>query len=205
MIIYYGFDAVEPDRIERRERILQDMGYKSDYPLALWTAEGIDLYNTNQWNEARLIHNKIHKTKLTVEQYKVRYPEAAAILSLKDYSGVFPRTIQSTREIGIEPPQTYNKFKHANCTGCLKGGKQHWYVVYCNRPDIFERGKLAESRLGYTIINGSSLADLEEIFKKMKCAGVPDSEHIPSAKFWSIAKRFMKYDEGLFKPCECVM
>ena len=62
-ICYYGFDANELVRVQRRSQIMGSMGYKTDYPLALW-------------NE---------------------------------------RTITSTKEIGIEPPNTYGVFKHANC------------------------------------------------------------------------------------------
>lgn len=37
--IYYGFDANEMHRVQRRVGILLNMGYKSDYPLALWSME----------------------------------------------------------------------------------------------------------------------------------------------------------------------
>lgn len=36
LVIYYGFDANETNRIQRRSSILGQMGYKTDYPLALW-------------------------------------------------------------------------------------------------------------------------------------------------------------------------
>ncbi len=36
-IIYYGFDANETDRIQRRSTILAAMGYKTDFPIAYWT------------------------------------------------------------------------------------------------------------------------------------------------------------------------
>ena len=99
-VIYYGFDANEQARIQRRIGILGAQGYKTDYPLALW----------------------------------------------KD------RTIFSSDEIGIAAPLAYDKFKHANCTGCLKAGKLHWYITYCERPDIFAKAKIAEEKIGYTII-----------------------------------------------------
>tara|TARA_Y100000589_G_scaffold300888_1_gene311388 strand:+ start:693 stop:1556 length:864 start_codon:yes stop_codon:yes gene_type:complete len=35
-VIYYGFDANETNRIQRRSSILGSSGYKSDYPLAFW-------------------------------------------------------------------------------------------------------------------------------------------------------------------------
>lgn len=154
-IIYYGFDANETVRIQRRSGILGGQGYKTDYPLALWKE----------------------------------------------------RTIFSTKEIGIEPPMTYGAFKHANCTGCLKAGKQHWYIVYCTRPDIWEKAKWAEDEIGYTIIKGTTLLDLEPIFEKMKQGGVPITEHIPHQTFWKDAKKVIKIapeDESSPKPCECV-
>lgn len=63
------------------------------------------------------------------------------------YRTAFPladwdRTIQSTREIGIEPPSSYAIWKHANCTGCLRAGQHHWYVVYCLRPDVFKKSEV---------------------------------------------------------------
>lgn len=35
-IIYYGFDEDEFSRVDRRKTILNDAGYDSDYPIALW-------------------------------------------------------------------------------------------------------------------------------------------------------------------------
>lgn len=40
-VIYYGFDANEPARIQRRIGALASMGYRSDYPLALWKSRTI--------------------------------------------------------------------------------------------------------------------------------------------------------------------
>ena len=40
-IVYYGFDANEPARITRRSNIMGSSGYKTDYPLALWTERTI--------------------------------------------------------------------------------------------------------------------------------------------------------------------
>lgn len=153
VVIYYGFDANEKNRITRRSTILGSQGYRTDYPLAFWD-----------------------------------------------------RTIQSTAEIGIEPPMQYEHFKHANCMGCLKAGKQHWYVVYCTRPDIYERAKLSESRIGYTILREDSLGELEAVFSDMKRLGVPATEHINSSAFWSGVKKIgidTSTDQDRI-PCECI-
>jgi len=158
-IIYYGFDANEVVRIQRRSGILGGLGYKTDYPLALWSE----------------------------------------------------RTVLNTQDIGITPPNTYEAFKHANCAGCLKAGKQHWYIVYCTRPDIWKKAKETEDDIGYSIINGTYLEELEEMFEKMKQQGVPQTEHIKHQTFWKIAraevKEYNKQMEDETKasiPCECV-
>lgn len=153
-IIYYGFDLNEKARIQRRSSILGALGYKTDYPLALW----------------------------------------------KD------RTIFSTSEIGISPPLSYSAFKHANCVGCLKAGKQHWYIVYCSRPDIFEKAKWAEDEIGYTIIKGSSLIELEPVFKEMKAKRISTTEHTKGVTFWAQVRKELidtKQDDS-DKPCECI-
>ena len=152
-VIYYGFDANETARIQRRSSILGQQGYKTDYPLALWTT----------------------------------------------------RTIRSTEEINIKPPLQYSTFRHANCVGCLKAGKQHWYIVYCNRPDIFAKARWAEDEIGYTIINGVSLEELEPVFEEMRSAGVSTTEHTKGVVFWASVRRrgISTKPDDYNKPCEC--
>jgi len=131
------------------------------------------------------------------------------------YSSCYPlaewkRTIHSTVEIGIKPPCTYAQFKHANCVGCLKAGRRHWYVVYCTRPDVWEEAKAAENYIGYTILPGESIESLEPLFDAMKTACIPASEHIPHQRFWADVAKFVKPNQReywvqstIFMPCEC--
>lgn len=118
------------------------------------------------------------------------------------------RSILSSKEIGIEPPNSYSQFKHANCTGCLKSGKQHWFVVYCNRPDIFEKAKASEEKIGHSIIKGNWMKDLEPTFAKMKAVGIVPTEHMGSTSFWNMVKKKLSdFDldtDTDKKPCECV-
>jgi hypothetical protein len=131
------------------------------------------------------------------------------ILLSMGYTTDFPlarwtRTIKSTVEIGIQPPMTYGVFRHANCTGCLKAGMQHWYIVYCTRPDIWARGLWAEAQIGYTIIKGHSLLSLAPKFEIMKLADVPATERLAPATFWKEARRLVKLHEVEHAlPCEC--
>ena len=160
--IYYGFDANEESRIERRRKYLRAAGYDTAFPRAEW------------------------KT-----------------------------IINSTLEIGIAPPNTYSHFKHGNCKGCLKAGKQHWYVIYCLYPEIYREGKIAEDYIGYTIHPGESLTSLEPLFEAMHLAGITPSEHIPQQRFWADVTRFVRPKENglgdvqntifMQMPCECVV
>lgn len=155
-LIYYGFDANEFARIQRRSSILGAQGYRSAYPLAFWS-----------------------------------------------------RTIASTLEIGIEPPLTYSVWKHANCTGCLKGGRQHWYVVYCTRPELFSKAKATEEAIGYSILPDIHLEEIEPMFAAMKAAGVEATEHVEQRKFWIAAKKRLAVVREVADepdvPCECVV
>ncbi len=149
--IYYGFDANERHRIQRRAGIIGLMGFKSDFPLALWE-----------------------------------------------------RTIFSTNEIGILPPLTYALFKHGNCTACLKAGRQHWYIVFLTRKDLWEKGKATEDEIGHSIIKGVYLDELEPLFLEMEAAGIRTTEHEHGTTFFARAKKYLKNipaEES--KPCEC--
>jgi hypothetical protein len=156
-ICYYGFDANETARIQRRAGIIASMGYRADFPAAIW----------------------------------------------KD------RTIYKTEEIGIARPSTYSVFKHGNCVGCLKAGWQHWYIVFCTRPDIWLKGIWAEEEIGYAIHHDENgpvfLLDMQERFEKMKAAGVPATENVQHQTWWAKARKIVKIHELSIAtlPCDC--
>lgn len=142
-----------------------------------------------------------------------RIQRRTGILGAQGYRTDYPlalwkeRTIFTTNEVGIGPPNTYESFKHANCIGCLKAGRQHWYIVYCTRPDVWEKAKWAEDEIGYTIIKGTTLEELEPLFKQMQERGVVPTEHIKHQTFWKNVRKVIEIkqeDEGDSKPCECV-
>jgi hypothetical protein len=128
---------------------------------------------------------------------------------------LWPEKMASITEIGVLPPNTYGVFKHGNCKGCLKAGLQHWYVIYCTEPEIWEKAKWAETEIGYSIHDGAYLEDLEEKFEIMRRNGVPATEHVPFQRFWASANKIVAFSQAgqtsLFaalveprKPCECV-
>jgi len=153
---------------------------------------------------------------------KKRIQRRSGILGGQGYQTDYPlalwkeRTIESTKDIGIEPPLTYTVYKHANCLGCLKGGKQHWYVIYCREPEIWKKAKEMEENIGFTILRDRStdqpiyLDELEPAFEKMKKAGVPASDNVNGNTFWGATSRLLtQYEKRLVedgkdeKPCEC--
>lgn len=152
ILVAYGFDINEPDRIQRRAGIMASMGYKTSYPLAFGE-----------------------------------------------------RTISKTEEIGILRPSTYKLFRHANCMGCLKAGKQQWYAVYCIRPDIWEEAKETEKAIGYSILKDIFLEDLENEFDEMKNKKfICPNEKTPPATFWAMVEKVMPGQVNIM-PCECAI
>ena len=143
-----------------------------------------------------------------------RITRRSSIMAASGYKTDYPllwneRTIFETSEIGIKRPNLYSLFKHANCIGCLKGGMQHWYVVFCERKDIFEKAIRTEEEIGYSIIKNNFLIDLKPKFAEMQRLGIKPTEHINQGKFWRDTKKklagVMQFDfEVDTKPCECV-
>lgn len=143
-----------------------------------------------------------------------RIQRRTGILGAEGYKTDYPLAfwpsdslLKSTKEIGIEPPNQYTKFKHANCIGCLKAGKQHWYIVYCERKDIFEKAKNAEEEIGYSIIWDATLEQMEPIYKAMQTAGIEPTEHMDPRTYWAKV-RSVGIDTTVvedIKPCECVL
>lgn len=145
-----------------------------------------------------------------------RIRRRASIMAAQGYETAFPlahwpRTIQSTREIGVEPPLTYSTFKHANCVGCLKAGWQHWYAVFATRPDVWQRAKEAEEDIGHTIHRDASIEEREPQFAAMKRAGIEPTEHVAPGAFWATARKAVRSlpvlaeEERAAIPCECVL
>lgn len=151
IILIYGFDKKETNRIQRRIGVMINQGYKCDFPLAFWE-----------------------------------------------------RTLDNTEEIGIKRPNVYDLFRHANCKGCLKAGKQQWYLTYCLYPDLWKEAVETEKEIGYSILKDDFLEDLEPKFAQMKCKGIVPSEKVTPQKFWREVEKSLPMEGQLsMLPCEC--
>jgi hypothetical protein len=119
-----------------------------------------------------------------------------------DYPALWEdRTINQIEEIGIKRPSTYEIFNHANCKGCLKAGKQHWFTVFCLYPEIWEKAKQAEEYIGFSILREKFLEEYEPEWSILRAKNFPATEKMTSQRFWSKARKIIAEDDIL--PCEC--
>lgn len=142
------------------------------------------------------------------EQHRIQ--RRVGVMATMGYKTDYPliwkeRTIFNTEEIGIDRPLSYKLFRHANCIGCLKAGKQQWYIVYCLYPKIWEEAKETEREIGYSILKDDYLEELEPLFHEMKyMKGICPSEKIPSQTFWARVEQTLPGEISMF-PCECAI
>jgi len=148
---------------------------------------------------------------------KARMTRRAVEMGKNDYIVDFPLarwnlTIQSVEELGIKLPEQYAIFGHANCIGCLKAGRQHWYIVYCYYNSIFEKAKNAEDEIGYSILKDVFMNELEPLFERLQKAKVVPTEKIQSQTWWASAKDELSsfeqgqcklFDNDMNMPCDC--
>lgn len=140
---------------------------------------------------------------------KARIQRRTGIMLNNGYKCDFPlafweQTIENTESIGIKRPITYEIHRHANCTACLKAGKQSWYLVYCMYKDLWEEAKATENEIGYSILKDTFLEELEPKFQRMKCKGIVPSEKMNAKKFWSEVEKALPMEGQIsMLPCEC--
>jgi hypothetical protein len=120
----------------------------------------------------------------------------------EDYEDVYCAVVQGDlKEFTLE-----GNVLTGNCTGCLKAGKQHWYIVYLHRKEVWERAKMSEDVIGYTIMKNQSLDELEDHFKEMEALGITTTEHENAMTFFARVRKVFKAleaDEEDVLPCEC--
>lgn len=140
-----------------------------------------------------------------------RIQRRIGVMQTRGYYTDFPlaywdRTIEKTEDIGIARPSTYKLFRHANCIGCLKAGRQQWYLVFCMYPDIWKEAIEAEKEIGYSIMKDIYLEELELKFRQMKCRGIVPGEKMKPATFWAQVEKALPAEGQLsFLPCECAI
>lgn len=70
--------------------------------------------------------------------------------------------------MGVPAADMYSWSDHANCPGCVRGGKAYWLAVKENRPAVFEQRKALEAEFGHTFSGRYSLVQIEKEGLKRK-------------------------------------
>lgn len=141
------------------------------------------------------------------EQHRIQ--RRVGVMGAQGYLTDYPlacwkRTIDCTEDIGIPRPRTYRIFKHANCFPCLKAGRQHWYIAYCLRRDLFDEAMEIEQDIGYSIIKGTFLEEFIPKFKEMQANGICPNDREQSQSFWARVENACP-EQMTFLPCDCAV
>ncbi len=75
--------------------------------------------------------------------------------------------------MGVRPSAMYRWAEHANCIGCIKGGRAYFLAVAEHHPEVFEQRAQLEEEFGHSIIRGGdreqvTLRQLAQIGLKRK-------------------------------------
>jgi hypothetical protein len=70
--------------------------------------------------------------------------------------------------MGVKPSSMYRWSEHANCVGCVRGGKAYWLAVHQNAPDVFEQRAALETEFGHTVLKDTTLHRLVQVGLKRK-------------------------------------
>lgn len=161
--------------------------YLKTEPFHLWLAKNYPVQKNMLSEEIKIVYgfDKTEDHRIARRRQHLQFMGYESMYPLAEW----PETIHAVEEVGIQRPSIYAECKHANCIGCLKAGKQHWYKVYCCHPAIFEEAKLTEERIGYSILRNCYLSDLEPEYARMKRIGVPPLETMEQKWFWHYARR----------------
>lgn len=62
--------------------------------------------------------------------------------------------------MGVRPSAMYRWSEHANCVGCVRGGKAYWLKVKEHAPLVFAQRSALEREYGHTILKDMSLETL---------------------------------------------
>lgn len=67
--------------------------------------------------------------------------------------------------MGVQPSSQHKHFEHANCRGCVKGGRAYWLKVHEIYPEVFEQRAQLEEEFGHCIIKGENPIFLRDLVK----------------------------------------
>lgn len=106
--------------------------------------------------------------------YKVRFPIVETRTTKQQCAD------WCTCDMGVQPSAMYEWSDHANCIGCVKGGKAYWLAVAEHHPDVYAQRSALEDEFGHGILRGGGREHhlLKDLIRHPLKRAVPQREAI---------------------------
>jgi 3'-phosphoadenosine 5'-phosphosulfate sulfotransferase (PAPS reductase)/FAD synthetase len=109
--------------------------------------------------------NRVQRTSARAEHdgYKIRFPMIEDGITKQ-------QAADWCKWLGVQPSAMYHWSEHANCIGCVRGGKAYWLAVWRNHPEIYRQREDLEIEFQHTFLKDMSLLNLRRIgLKRSVC------------------------------------
>ena len=134
-----------------------------------WEAAHEDYDLTYVWGFDLKEKNRAERTVEANPQASHEFPLIEKNLSKEEVHGLFERTFDFKR------PLMYDMgYPNNNCIGCVKGGAGYWNRIRKDFPEVFKNRAELERKVGYSILKGTYLDELDPNKGNMNTEIFPD-------------------------------
>ena len=120
-----------------------------------WEYEHKEYNLTYVWGMDANEKKRADKLKESMFEFEHCFPLIDRQLTKEDAHGLCER-------LGIKRPIMYDLgYNNNNCIGCIKGGMGYWNKIRIDFPEVFEKRAKLERKIGYSILNGVYLDELD--------------------------------------------
>ena len=134
-----------------------------------WEAAHEDYDLTYVWGFDLKEKNRAERTVEANPQASHEFPLIEKNLSKEEVHVLFERTFDFKR------PLMYDMgYPNNNCIGCVKGGAGYWNRIRKDFPEVFKKRAELERKVGYSILKGTYLDELDPNKGNMNTEIFPD-------------------------------
>lgn len=134
-----------------------------------WESDHPEYEITYVWGFDNDERNRAERMKEMHPDYTHIFPLIDKLLSKEDVHGYFAEHFTFKR------PLMYDLgFPNNNCVGCIRGGMGYWNNIRIYFPEVFKARAKLERDIGYSIIRGVFLDELDENRGDMNTEIFPD-------------------------------
>lgn len=155
--VFEDENAIANNRMAFCSRILKAR-QRDSYFVGLRNRHGADVQIVNVLGFSKIEWKRVQRASARAESagYTVRFP----MIEEKITKQVAADWCMAQ---GVRPPRMYLWSEHANCVGCVRGGKAYWLAVAKNAPEVFEQRARLEEEYGHTILKDTTLRGLVQV------------------------------------------